>query len=296
MDIYHLRYFLAVADRLSFTRAAEDLLMATSPLSRRIRDLEHQLGVDLFERSPRRVVLTPAGVKLVPLARQVVIAFDSLRAEIAPTWHDEIAVGVASTTPPDLIKIVEATLIGGSPERRVRFDCAAYPALTKLLHAGELDLAFQFGPVHLPGSDMEGIPLRAWHLSILMAERDPRASLPAVGFADFTRDVFVDLRGEQIPFDTQRAIDRLCDEHRLIRGEPAQDLLTLAYEVASGRVCALLWMDQESPAARVMESMGVVSRAIEGYDERFFTWIAWSTQRPPGDAEELRRALAAGAI
>jgi DNA-binding transcriptional LysR family regulator len=76
MDVRQLRYFVAVADERHFGRAAEKLHIAQPALSQQIRSLETQLGLRLFERTSRGVVLTDAGSRLLDEARGVLARFD----------------------------------------------------------------------------------------------------------------------------------------------------------------------------------------------------------------------------
>ena len=82
MDVRHLRYFLAVVDHQGFTRAAERLLIAQPSLSQTIKSLERDLGVPLFHRVGRNVVLSDAGRELVGPARVVVRDLEAARAAI----------------------------------------------------------------------------------------------------------------------------------------------------------------------------------------------------------------------
>jgi DNA-binding transcriptional LysR family regulator len=82
MDIRHLRYFVAVAERLYFGEAARLLNMTQPPLSKRIAELEENLGTPLFVRTSRKVALTPSGQALLPKARASLRAFDDALASV----------------------------------------------------------------------------------------------------------------------------------------------------------------------------------------------------------------------
>src|SRR3954467_4858475 len=84
MELRHLRYFVAIAEERSFTRAAERLWVAQPGLSTQIRRLESELGVQLFERHTRGVDLTDAGELFLERARTVLAAADAARS----TGHD----------------------------------------------------------------------------------------------------------------------------------------------------------------------------------------------------------------
>jgi DNA-binding transcriptional LysR family regulator len=82
MEIRRLRYFVAVAEELSFTRAAERLHIAQPPLSIQIRALEQEVGARLFDRDQRHVFLTQAGKHLLDRARDILGSVEAAKAEV----------------------------------------------------------------------------------------------------------------------------------------------------------------------------------------------------------------------
>ena len=82
MDIKVLKYFLAVAREGSITRAAECLHMTQPPLSRQMKDLEEETGVQLFKRASKRLTLTPEGLLLRKRAEEMVELFEKTKLEL----------------------------------------------------------------------------------------------------------------------------------------------------------------------------------------------------------------------
>jgi DNA-binding transcriptional LysR family regulator len=100
MELRHLRYFVAVAEEAHITRAAARLGIQQPPLSRQIRDLEHELGVALLVRQPRGVALTAAGIAFLKEARAVLAKAERAAASAALAaagQEGEITVGVTTS-------------------------------------------------------------------------------------------------------------------------------------------------------------------------------------------------------
>lgn len=90
MELRQLRYFIAVAERLSFSKAALHLHLTVPPLSRQVRQLEEELGVSLFVRDRRRVMLTDAGLQLLTEARLVVAQTERISNCVKLTQSGEV--------------------------------------------------------------------------------------------------------------------------------------------------------------------------------------------------------------
>src|ERR1700761_9673160 len=144
MELRHLRYFVAVAEELHFTRAAERLHIAQPPLSQQIRALEAELGVQLFERTRRSVALTDAGRALLERARELLAATQALPAQlqrIARGEAGQLRIGFSSTLPlPRLLRTLIADWRRSHPDVALGLREMHSAQQFEALHAGELDV------------------------------------------------------------------------------------------------------------------------------------------------------------
>lgn len=143
MEMHQIRYFLAVAETLNFTRAAEDCHVAQPSLSRAIHKLEVELGGDLFRRERNQTHLTDLGRGMQPLLRQ---AFDSAAAAKAQAAsynsaeHAPLRIGLSLTVCIDLIAPMLSELARAFPGLELNVVRIAGGEMIEVLKAGEIEL------------------------------------------------------------------------------------------------------------------------------------------------------------
>ncbi|MGV6876437.1 LysR family transcriptional regulator [Pseudochelatococcus sp. B33] len=144
MNLRHLRHFVAVAEELHFTRAAERAGIEQSPLSRSIKNLETRLGVVLFERTKRSTRLTPAGERLFHHARALLIAADEAKADLRKnqgTQTQHLHVGICDGIPMSRVVRLIAALRETRPDICVHIHEVSMTQKVEDLRSGFLDVA-----------------------------------------------------------------------------------------------------------------------------------------------------------
>jgi len=183
LDFRLLRHFVAVAEELHFTRAAQRLFVAQQALSRDIRRLEHIVGMPLFDRTTRRVSLTPAGERLLDAAHRLIALHDQTLQELrGDTGSLSIDLVGPDLTPAQLLTVVRTR----APEVEffARFHGGLETALAQLATYG-LDVAF--GRLASPGTAApDGLDHRLVRLepiAVLLPEGHTLAALEGVPLA-----------------------------------------------------------------------------------------------------------------
>jgi DNA-binding transcriptional LysR family regulator len=192
MEIHQLRYFVAVAEEGSFSRAAAKVRVAQPSLSQQIRKLEAEMGQPLFDRLPRSVVLTEAGRCLIDYARQILASIgdarrcvDEIKGEIA----GKLAVGAIPTIAPYMLPGLVVAFQKHYPEVTLEIVEDVTDGITRRIEAGELDVALASTCQQSPTLRRESLGSEA--LLALVPEGHPLTNKTVIEFDDLKSQRFL---------------------------------------------------------------------------------------------------------
>ncbi|MFC9846671.1 LysR family transcriptional regulator [Streptomyces sp. NPDC060223] len=286
MDVHgrDLRYFVAVAEDLHFTRAAERLFVSQPSLSKQIRMLERQLGAELFERDRQGVRLTAVGAALLPYARRVLADWDEAAeiVEHAKTEQRATLVVGMSTSPGrgGLLPAIRSRFSEVHPAAKVRLRQVSWEDSSAGLADGSADAAF----VWLPMSDAERYE---W---VVVAEEPRHVALPdthpfaprrEIEFRDLLDEPFIAIpQSAGVLRDYWLALDDRAGRPARIGAECASTDETYEALVDGRGVCLVA-----AGNAPLLTRGGVVTRPVRGISPSRFA-LAWRA----GDRRPLVRA------
>ncbi len=271
-----MRYVVAVAETNSFTRAAERCLVVQSALSHQIARLERELGARLFERTSRRVRLTPAGAAFLPAARQCLDAAERAAAEVAAAVGEvrgRLAVGLIPTVAAVDIPEALRDFRGRHPHVRISLRVGASEELVERVVQGAIDVAFLGLPVTARPRGVAAHELARDRLVAVVARDHPLAGAPTVDLRRLSSEIFVDL-----PAGTA---GRLQSDHAFAAAGLDRDV---AFEVTSADYIARLVRPGLAvamlPSAYTPQLEGVVTIEVADAPARV-EYVIWSRSRPP---------------
>ncbi|HVJ42913.1 MAG TPA: LysR family transcriptional regulator [Dongiaceae bacterium] len=275
MDLRQLRYFVAVAQERSFSKAADILHIAQPPLSRQIQHLEDELGVGLLDRSERPIKLTEAGRFFYDQALQILGRMEQIREATKRIGRSERSLFV--------IGCVASTLYGGTPDlvRRMRqrwpdLDIELKEMMSTqqvlALKEGRIDLGF--GRVRFNDPVIERVVLREERLVFAMPAGHPKAHgttpLPLSIVGDETLILYP---SEPRPSFADEVLSMLGD--RNLHPKRIHEVREL--QTAMGLVAAAVGISVVPASAQRLRSYDVVYRQID--DERVVSPIIMSYRR-----------------
>jgi DNA-binding transcriptional LysR family regulator len=194
MELRHLRYFLAVAEELNFTRAAKRLNIAQPPLTQQIKALEAEMGVTLFDRTGYRVELTDAGRSFVPQVARILAdvrnaVLIAKRAAAGEVGHVRIGFTESASFNP-LVTAAFRNFRSACPEVEVSLEESQTTVLAAALREGRIDAAF----VRPPLRTAEGLVLHMIdeeEMVVALSSTHPLAKRKDLEITDLADETFV---------------------------------------------------------------------------------------------------------
>lgn len=266
-ELRHLRAFVAVAEELNFSRAARRLHMVQQSLSAQVQQLEHELGVQLFRRTTRRVELSEAGAVLLDHARSILQRVASAAEEVRRTAAGESGRLVVSYTP-TLVNETLPRLVGAVHEQ--------WPGLSlqmvemwqtesiESVRAGRVDVGMA-RPAHVD-EDLESVRLRDEPIGVVLGERHPLAGRPLVTMEDLANSTLAIWPRQFSPDFFDQVVDSFRGHGFRGRIQEFEYLTSALFhrdpaaraEIAAGRAFSVAFVTQFDPLPE-----GFVWRAVE---------------------------------
>jgi LysR family transcriptional regulator, hydrogen peroxide-inducible genes activator len=192
MELHQLRYFVAVAETGSFTRAAGRCLVAQPSLSQQIQKLERSLRKPLFDRLGKRIKLTDAGEALLPRARRILDDLEetsrALR-EDGQAGEGRLHIGVIPTIGPYLLPSVLSRFLRCYPRVKAQLHEEVTANLLSAMHQGELDLALLALPI--TDTQLQTLPLRCERLLVGLPRRHRLTRKKRIAPCDLVEEPFI---------------------------------------------------------------------------------------------------------
>lgn len=286
MELHQLRAFVVVAEELNFSRAAARLHLSPSPLSRRIRELERDLGTRLFDRGTRHVRLTPAGEELVPRALDVLARVRSAERSVRRSsgQSTELLIGMRAVPPQLRRALVDDVLTATAPDAEIRIlPMESAAQVGEILSGG---LAFGVTFERTQDSRLDALPVLRETMAVALPDQPEYERLSVV-----TPD---DVRGLRIV--TLTSPPRLSAEPPLPRASAAYRSMAMgvvdggqlipggiASLVAGGGHCAFLMANPDSPWHRSIVGPGVIVRPLPRGFPKVTTSLVWLANRSHPD-------------
>lgn len=241
LDIRLLRAFAVVAEENNISRAAQRLFISQPPLTRHIRHLEAQLGVTLFQRHSKGLILTDAGREVLEMIRPLLVLQERTLAalsQLSAHSPQPLRLGLTTAFEQGIFAAVESAL--SDHTRTLHITRHASPALAQQVRKGKLDAALVALPLNTEGLHLHPLPYQEPLIAALPASW-PEAATPALTLRALNHRPLFWFKRERNPdfFDyTRRIFDRAGYSPAYVE-EPAEHDVLLA-RIARGEGMILL--------------------------------------------------------
>jgi LysR family transcriptional regulator, cyn operon transcriptional activator len=213
LDIRHLRYFLAVAEAGSFSRAADRLGISQPSVSQQMRDLEAGLRVPLFQRRGKRILLTPRGLIFQEHARALLRQLENLLHELngePGELRGALHLGVIPVLNVPLVPQLLGAFVADHPAISVTVEEISSTEIETALEEGRMDVGLGFLTRHSPNLSYER--LCTDEFALILAQNHPWANRRVVNFPKLHQQRLLQLPDS---FVMRRMSDEICRKHQV---------------------------------------------------------------------------------
>lgn len=202
MDLRHLRYFVAVAETLSFTKGAERLRLAQPSLTRQIRDLEEEIGVRLLDRTKQKVSLTDEGRSFLADAKRVLNLAEDIVESVQRLSRREISalnIGYVANLFYDLLPVTLASFQRSFPTVSINLFDMTYGDQFRAIEEGRIDLGFVGLREAIEERGLQFRPIASHRVVAALPKDHPVASKPAVKLKELEPMFFIGMSESSYP-------------------------------------------------------------------------------------------------
>ncbi len=208
MELRQLKYFVAVAEELNFRRAAEKLYMQQPPLSRQIRQLETELGVELFHRTKRSVSLTEAGQALLNEARLTLAqAQRAVNAAQKAQTTNNLTIGFSLCAFDRVLPEIIKTFRQNYPENLVNLTEMSKEKQIKALLTNQIDIGFCYAPINQP--ELDSVTILSEPLVVVLPPEHYLVQQEQIELRSLYAESFI-LCPKNVKADVHQQIIQLC--------------------------------------------------------------------------------------
>lgn len=213
LEVRHLRYFLAVAEAGSFSRAADRLGISQPSVSQQMRDLEAGLRVSLFQRRGKRILLTSSGLIFEEHARAILRQVENVLQEVsneAEQVRGRLRIGVIPVLNVPLVPHLLGLFAADHPGISLTVDEISSTEIETALEEGRMDVGLGFLTRHSPNLRYER--LSTDEFALIVSETHPWSRRRSVNFSELHQERLLQLPDT---FVMRRMTDELCRKHQV---------------------------------------------------------------------------------
>jgi DNA-binding transcriptional LysR family regulator len=273
MELRHLRYFVAVAEELSFNRAAQRLRISQPPLSNQIKQLEEELGVQLFERSSRGVRMTEAGEALLDEARRIFVQLEQTTRVVQRVGHGEVGrltLGFVPSASNEMLPSILRTFRHRYPEVELFLREMRPDRVVQRLHDQQIDAGFLYLPLDDASLNVECVSREP--LVLALPESHRLASKPRIALQALTEEPFILPARYSMP-GLYGQVTKACHQAGFVPRAVQKDVWLM--QTIVGLVAGNIGVALVPASLRNLRRRGVVSKQVYGLSPTVELGMVW---------------------